>query len=248
MTSSTSSRPVAIVTGGASGIGAAITQRLAASGAHVVVADVNASAAAAQADALTEAGTPATAVELDVTSRQSWADAVALTAQVGRVTILVNNAGFTRDRTLLKMTDDEWNAVIGVHLTGAFLGCQAVIPLMKAGGGGAIVNVSSDARHGAFGQTNYSAAKAGIIGLTRTAALEHAKDGIRINAVAPGPVNTGLIEAVPSAVREQWLSTIPLARFAEPAEVAAVVAFLTSQESSYITGHVIPVDGGATAP
>lgn len=235
---------VALVTGAASGIGAATASRLAGAGAGVLLADLDGAAADLKAQELRGAGARAESLELDVTSRESWQ-----AAGLGErgVDILVNNAGFTRDRTLLKLSDEDWDAVLAVHLRGAFLGCQAVLPGM-AERGGAIVNVSSDARHGAFGQANYAAAKAGIVGFTRTVALEQAKRGVRVNAVAPGPVETPMLDAVPAAVREGWLDAIPLGRLANPEEVAAVIEFLVSEDASYITGHVIPVDGGATAP
>jgi len=236
---------VALVTGGASGIGAATAARLAGAGAGVLLADLDGAAAEAKAQELGARGARAESLQLDVTSRESWQ-----AAGLGErgVDILVNNAGFTRDRTLLKMSDEDWDAVLAVHLRGAFLGCQTVLPTMAERGGGAIVNVSSDARHGAFGQANYAAAKAGIVGFTRTVALEQAKRGVRVNAVAPGPVETPMLDAVPEAVRESWLEAIPLGRLAKPEEVAAVIEFLVSEDASYLTGHVIPVDGGATAP
>ena len=184
------------------------------------------------------AGEPAV---LDVALRGSWG---ALVEGLPVIDILVNNAGVTRDRSLLKMTDEEWQTVIDVHLKGMWLGCQHVIPAMRERGRGAIVNLSSEARRGAFGQANYSAAKAGIVGLTRTVAIEHARHGIRCNAVAPGAVDTPMTQAVPAAVKERWLPNIPLGRFAEPAEIAAVIAFLVSDDASYVTGQCLGVDGG----
>lgn len=226
----------AIVTGAGSGIGAATARRLAAEGAAVVCADIDADSAAAIAD---EVG--GVARHLDVADRRSWEALVAATATID---ILVNNAGVTRDRSLLKMTDDEWQTVIDIHLKGMWLGCQHVVPPIRERGGGAIVNLSSEARRGAFGQANYSAAKAGIVGLTRTVAIEHARHGIRCNAVAPGAVDTPMTRAVPAAVREAWLPNIPLGRFAEAAEIAAVIVFLVSDDASYVTGQCLGVDGG----
>ena len=227
---------VAIVTGGGSGIGAATARRLSSEGAHVVCADLNLSGA--QAVAADVAGA---AVEHDVASRPSWE---ALMATVGGVDILVINAGVTRDRSLLKMTDEEWQTVIDIHLKGMWLGCQHVVPAMRERGGGAIVNLSSEARHGAFGQANYAAAKAGIVGLTRTVAIEHARHGVRCNAIAPGAVDTPMTQAVPQEVRDTWIPNIPLRRFAEPSEIAAVIAFLVSDDASYVTGQCLGVDGG----
>ena len=227
---------VAVVTGAASGIGAATARRLASEGAHVFCADRD--LAGAQATAAEVAGA---AVEHDVAQRGSWE---ALMDTVGGVDILVNNAGVTRDRSLLKMSDDEWQTVIDIHLKGMWLGCQHAVPSMRDRGGGAIVNLSSEARHGAFGQSNYSAAKAGIVGLTRTVALEHARHGIRCNAIAPGAVDTPMTRAVPQDVKDSWIPNIPLRRFAEPPEIAAVIAFLVSDDASYVTGQCLGVDGG----
>jgi 3-oxoacyl-[acyl-carrier protein] reductase len=226
----------AIVTGAASGIGAATARRLAAEGATVVCADIDLPGAEVIAGEI--AGV---ALHLDVTERASWVAAVAAAAGVD---VLVNNAGVTRDRSLLKMSDDEWQTVIDIHLKGMWLGCQHVVPSMRERGGGAIVNLSSEARRGAFGQANYSAAKAGIVGLTRTVAIEHARHGIRCNAVAPGAVDTPMTRAVPAAVRASWLPNIPLGRFAEPPEIAAAIAFLVSDDASYVTGQCLGVDGG----
>lgn len=239
-----------MVTGGAGGIGFATARAFAEAGSDIILADLDLDAAGrAAAQLRASQDVQVHSVRLDVSNRTSWEEVVAgVRERRGRLDVLVNNAGVTRDRSLLKMSDSDWEIVLNVHLRGTWLGCQNVIPLMKEQGGGAIVNVSSDARHGSFGQANYSAAKAGIVALTRTIAIEHARHGIRVNAVAPGPVNTSMLDAVPDQVVESWLAAIPLSRLAEPEEVASVVQFLASPAASYITGHVIPIDGGATAP
>ncbi|RWB70002.1 SDR family NAD(P)-dependent oxidoreductase [Mesorhizobium sp.] len=233
---------IIVVTGGAQGIGKATAVRLNEEGAIVVVADRNVEGANQTAAQL---GGRTIAVSLDVSSRESWKDAVTqIVDRLGRIDGLVNNAGVTRDRSLLKMTDEEWNTVIDIHLRGAWLGCQTVIPHMTAQGG-AIVNISSDARWGAFGQSNYSAAKSGLVGLTRTIVIEHSKHKIRVNAVAPGPVLTPMVEAVPEEVRKGWLTNIPLRREAQPEEVASVIAFLLSDDASYVTGQIVGINGGS---
>lgn len=236
---------VIIVTGGAQGIGKSTAERLSEEGATVVVADRNIEGAQQVAKSLEANGTKAISVPLDVAERESWNQCVSTVVEtLGTIDGLVNNAGVTRDRSLLKMTDDEWNTVIDIHLRGAWLGCQAVIPHM-AKKGGSIVNISSDARWGAFGQSNYSAAKSGLVGLTRTIVIEQSRNNVRVNAVAPGPVLTPMVEAVPEEVRKGWLANIPLKREAKPEEVASVIAFLLSDDASYVTGQVVGINGGS---
>jgi 3-oxoacyl-[acyl-carrier protein] reductase len=181
-----------------------------------------------------------------VSRRDAWERAVPeIVEALGGLDIVVNNAGITRDRTLLKMTDEEWDAVLGVHLRGTFLGCQHGLAAMKDRGWGRIVNLSSMSALGAFGQTNYAAAKAGIIGITRTVALEGARYGVLVNAIAPGGVDTPMLRAIPHELFEQGREAVPLKRYADPSEIAAVAAFLASNDASYITGQVIHVNGGA---
>ncbi|KWX59890.1 SDR family NAD(P)-dependent oxidoreductase [Mycobacterium sp. NAZ190054] len=236
---------VYIVTGAASGIGKATAEQLHGEGRRVVLADmdrVGAEALAAQLDDARPGS--ARAVDHDVTSADSWAALVERVSGFGTIYGLVNNAGITRDKSMLSMTEDQFHAVIDVHLRGSWLGCKAVIPAMRAGGGGSIVNISSSNRHGAFGQTNYSAAKAGIVGLTKAVAAEQAKHGIRCNAVAPGAVDTPMIGDVPERVRAQWLESIALGRLGKPSEIAAAIAFLLSDAASYVTAALLDVNGG----
>lgn len=236
---------VVIVTGAAQGIGKATAQRLAEDGMIVAVADRNFAGAEQVAQAIVAANGRALALSLDVANRESWAEGVARVVDAfGGIDGLVNNAGMTRDSSLLKMKDADWETVIDVNLRGPWLGCQIVIPHMTTKGG-AIVNLSSESRWGAFGQSNYSSAKAGLVGLTRTVAFEHARHRVRVNAVAPGTVNTAMVEAVPDDIRKGWLRNIPMRREADPAEIASVIAFLLSEDASYVTGQIIGVNGGS---
>lgn len=237
---------VILVTGGAQGIGKATALRLAEENAVLVVGDRNGRGAEAVADDIRANGGKARSVELDVSSRQSWQDAaVRINDDLGGLDGLVNNAGVTRDKSLLKMAEEDWDLVINVNLKGAWLGCQAIVPLMIGRNGGSIVNLSSESRWGAFGQSNYSSAKAGLVGLTRTVALEQARNGIRVNAIAPGTTMTPMVEAVAEEIRKGWLDSIPLKREAQPSEIAAAIAFLLSEDASYITGQILGVNGGS---
>lgn len=235
----------ALITGGGGALGSAIAARLSAEGAAVAVTDVDQSRAQVVADSVVAAGGRAVAIQHDVTDRSSWEAAHAKAVEAfGHVDILVNNAGVTRDRTLRKMSDDEWDTVIAIHLRGAFLGSQLALTHMDRGWG-RIVSISAGG--GGFGQGNYSAAKIGIRGLMRSVAREGARRGVLANSVAPGGVESPMLHQMPEDQLEAFAEEIPLGRWAKPEEVASVVAFLASDDASYITGDTITVDGGVSA-
>ena len=231
---------IAIVTGAGRGIGEGIARKLAHDGATVVCADVNESDASSVASSLASIG-----MRLDV-SKADECDALVTRVheRYGRLDILVNNAGINRDAMLHKMTDDQWHQVIAVDLTGVFFMTRAASRLMRAAGSGRIVNISSASWMGNIGQANYAAAKAGVVGLSRTAAKELARSQVTVNAICPGFIDTTMTRGIPDAIREQQLAKIPLGRAGQPADVAAVVAFLASDEAGYVTGEVINVGGG----
>jgi 3-oxoacyl-[acyl-carrier protein] reductase len=238
---------VALVTGAGGGIGAATARRLAQEGAQVAVMDLGAEGVAATAAAIRAEGGEALALLGDVTQAAVVQDIVRQVAErYGRLDVLINNAGINRDAMAPKMTEDQWDAVLTVNLKGTFLCCQAVFPIMREQNDGRIVNTSSISAVGNIGQANYAASKAGVIGLTRTLALEWARYGIRVNAVAPGGTETRMTAGIPAHIREQLISRLPLKRFAQPEEIAAVHAFLASDDASYLTGQCIFADGGAT--
>jgi 3-oxoacyl-[acyl-carrier protein] reductase len=228
----------ALVTGGSRGIGAAIAVELARAGASVVVGyNVGADEASALA---TEIG--GRAVQADVSSAEA---AARLVEEAGDLDILVNNAGVTRDGLLARMPDEEWRDVIETNLSSVFYTCRAVTRPMMKKRAGTIVNVSSIVGlHGNFGQTNYGAAKAGIIGFTKSLARELGSRGVRANVVAPGYVKTRLTDAIPEEGRALMLTNTPLGRLGDPEDVAGAVRFLCSDEASFITGEVLLVDGG----
>jgi NAD(P)-dependent dehydrogenase (short-subunit alcohol dehydrogenase family) len=233
---------VAIVTGAGRGIGEAIARRLAAEGASVACADVDKEAAARTAGAC---GGGAFAQELDVrVAARCDACVGEVIARCGRLDIAVNNAGINRDAMLHKMTDEQWLEVLAVNLSGVFYMTRAAARVMREAGKGRIINMSSVNWMGGIGQANYAATKAGVIGLTRSAALELAKYGVTANAVCPGFIDTAMTRGIPEAIRSASLQRIPAGRPGQPTDVAAVVAFLASDEAAYVTGEMIRVDGG----
>ncbi len=236
---------VALVTGASRGIGRAVTHRLAADGA-AVVALARGDHAAAVVDEVRAAGGTARAASADVTDTQAVAAAVeALLAEFGRIDVLVNNAGITRDQLALRMKREEWDAVIATNLTAAYACIQLVLRPMVRQRSGRIVNITSVVgQAGNAGQANYAASKAGLIGLTKALALEVASRNITVNAVAPGLIDTDMTRALPAASEGGWAARIPLGRLGTPEDVAAAVAFLASAQAAYITGHVLAVNGG----
>lgn len=237
----------ALVTGGGAGIGAATAKLLAENGAAVMVADWNEDAAKASAETIRKAGGKAAHLKADV-SRQADAKraADATVEAFGRIDILINNAGITRDSSALKMTPEQWDQVIGVNLTGVFYCSQAAAAYMREKGYGRIVSASSISGFGNFGQANYSATKAGLVGMTRTLAIEWGRYGITVNAVAPGYIRTSMTDAIPDEVREASIKRIPMGRVGEPYDIARIYLFLVSPESSFITGALLVADGGQT--
>jgi 3-oxoacyl-[acyl-carrier protein] reductase len=229
---------LALVTGGSRGIGRAIAVELANAGAEVVVGYRSGAEEAEQV--ASEIG--GRAVQADVSDP---AQAARLVEEAGDVDILVNNAGLTRDGLIARMSDDDWRTVIDTNLGGVFATCRAVARGMMKRRSGAIVNLSSIVGvHGNPGQTNYAASKAGIIGFTKALARELATRNVRVNAIAPGYIETALTEVLPEGVRDALLAGTPLGRLGVPADVAGAVRFLCSDEASFITGEVLLVDGG----
>jgi len=238
---------VAIVTGSSRGIGSAIALCLAREGANVVIDYLKNEQGALNVEGeIRKMGRSSLSVKADVRSFEEVQRMIRLVVgKYGKIDILVNNAGIVRDRTLTNMTKEEWDDVIATNLTGVFNCTKAVLDVMTKCGGGKIVNISSViGLIGNFGQSNYAASKAGVIGFTKSVAKEVARKGITVNAIAPGFIETDMLETVTEHTKEQILAQIPLRRFGKPEEVAEMVLFLVSETGSYITGQVFNINGG----
>ncbi len=237
---------IALVTGGAQGIGKIVGEELARQGAHVILGDVNLEGAQASAAEIKDTGGSASAVELNVTD----ADGVqktfdSISKEFKLIDILVNNAGITRDGLVMRMKEADWDLVLSINLKGSFLCTQQAVKQMMKQKSGAIVNIASIVGlMGNAGQANYSASKAGLIGLTKTTAREVASRGIRVNAIAPGFIDTAMTQVLDEKVRERLIEQIPLARLGLPEDIANCVSFLVSDRAGYVTGQVLSVNGG----
>jgi len=237
---------IAVVTGAAQGIGQAIATTLAQEGADVVVADLNANRCEETVTRVKQLGRKALAVSVNV---GDWDQVKSMIDRVQqeweRIDILVNNAGITRDGLLLRMKEEDWQAVLQVNLTGTFYCVKAVLPTMSRQRNGRIVNIASIVGAiGNIGQANYAASKAAVIGLTKTVAREYASRNITVNAVAPGFIDTAMTQDLAADTKEALLSQIPLKRLGQASDIADAVSFLCSDKAGYITGHVMHVNGG----
>lgn len=237
---------VALITGGARGIGKEIAIEFARAGAKVALCDINLKQAEETAKEMKEIGRETTAFGVDVTNSVQVQEMVdKILDKFGKIDILINNAGITKDALLIRMSEEDWDSVISVNLKGTFNCTRTVAKVMLKAHSGRIVNIASIIGiMGNIGQANYSASKAGIIGFTKSIAKELAQRGINVNAIAPGFIQTDMTVGLPEDIKNRMLSEIPLGRFGEPKDVARLALFLSSESSSYITGQVIQVDGG----
>ncbi|MEN8264748.1 MAG: 3-oxoacyl-[acyl-carrier-protein] reductase [Nitrospirota bacterium] len=236
----------ALITGAAQGIGKSIALSMAKEGANVCIADVNTESAENTAAEINALGVKGIAIGIDVSKQESVSEAFGtFTNELGSLDILINNAGITKDTIIMRMKEEDWDAVLNINLKGSFLCCKEAVKLMAKKRSGKIISISSVvAFMGNPGQANYSSSKAGLIGLTKTIAREYAGRGIRANAVAPGFIQTAMTDVLSDDVKNQMKSNIPLGQFGTPEDVTNAVIFLASNESDYITGQVIHVNGG----
>jgi 3-oxoacyl-[acyl-carrier protein] reductase len=237
---------VALITGGARGIGKAIAESLAKKGVNIAIADISKDGADATAKELGTLGIKTLSARLDVSKSievvKTFNDII---KELGRLDILVNNAGIAKDSLILRMKEEDWDSVIDINLKGAFLCAKEALKIMVKQRFGRIINIASVvAFMGNFGQANYSASKAGIIGLTKTIAKEYASRGITVNAVAPGFISTAMTDALDENIKQDMLHSIPIRKFGSAYDVANAVVFLSSPDSGYITGQVLHVNGG----
>jgi 3-oxoacyl-[acyl-carrier protein] reductase len=237
---------VAIITGGSRGIGKTTVDKFLREGARIAIWDIDESAGTALSESYVAQGFDCKFYQVNTIDFKAVEQATkAVVADFGGIDILINNAGITRDASMKKMTPEQWQSVLDVNLTGVFNCTKNVFPFMMERGGGRILNASSIVGlYGNFGQSNYVATKAGLIGLTKTWAREFGRKGITVNAVAPGFINTEMIQTIPEEIINGIKKSIPMARLGEPEDIANVYAFLASDEASYISGTVISVDGG----
>lgn len=234
---------IAVITGGAQGLGLAMGERFVAAGAKVVIGDLDGASAQAAAAGLDGEAIGVACNVVDADQVQALIDAAL--EKWGRIDVFVNNAGITRDATMRKMSEDDFDAVISVHLKGCWNGTRLAAAVMREQKSGAIVNISSlSGKVGMVGQTNYSAAKAGMVGMSKAAAKEMAHHGVRVNAIQPGLIRSAMTEAMPQKAWDQKMAEIPMQRAGEPDEIAKVALFLASDLSSYMTGTVLEVTGG----
>lgn len=240
-------KPVALVTGSSRGIGHAIAVKLAQSGYRLIIHGSGLSPALTTSLKVVQKYSPkSVSLTFDVCQAEAVSSAIRqILAQVGPISVLVNNAGITRDRTVVKMSTSEWDRVIQTNLSSAFYTTKAVLPAMKTQGFGRIINISSVVAYkGNFGQANYAAAKAGLIGFTKALSREVARSGITVNAVCPGLIQTEMTEKIPEIYRQHLLSQVGQGKMGQPDDVANLVAFLASVDSAYVTGSVFTIHGG----